>query len=77
VSEDEQPDEKVEEAAAHAARSVEHRRQMQRQSVKAEAADGAEESELQRDASEHGEAAAEQEEAAQDAAIEADQGSES
>ena len=76
MSEGEQNDEKVEEAAAHAARSVEHRRQMQRQSVKAEAAEGSEEAGLEREASEHGEAAAEQEQEAQDAAREADRGSE-
>ena len=64
MSEDEQNDEKVEEAAAHAARSVEHRRQMQRESVKAEAAEGSDESELEREAAEHGEAAAEQEQEA-------------
>jgi hypothetical protein len=75
VSEDEQPNEKVEEAAAHASRSIEHRRQMQRQSVKAEAADGAEEAALERDASEHGAAAEHEEDAAQDAAHEADSGS--
>jgi hypothetical protein len=76
MSADEQDDEKVEEAAAHAARSIEHRREMQRDSVKAEAAEGSDESALQRAAAEHGEAAAEQEEAAEDAAHEADQESE-
>ena len=76
MSEGEHNDEKVEEAAAHAARSVEHRRQMQRKSVKAEAAEGSEEAGLEREASEHGEAAAEQEDAAEDAAREADRGSE-
>jgi hypothetical protein len=76
MSADEQDNEKVEEAAAHAARSIEHRRQMQRDSVKAEAAEGADESELERTATEHGEAAVEAEEAAEDAAREADQGSE-
>ena len=72
----EQNDEKVEEAAAHAARSVEHRRQMQRDSVKAEAAEGAEADALERGASEHGEAAEEDEEAAERAAREADRESE-
>ena len=72
MSEGEQDDEKVEEAAAHAARSIEHRRQMQRDSVKAEAAEGNEETALEQEASEHGRAAVEQEEAAQDAAREAD-----
>jgi hypothetical protein len=72
VSADEQGNEKVEEAAAHAARSVEHRRQMQRQSVKAEAADGDDAPALEREAAQHGEAAAEQEEAAETAAREAD-----
>jgi hypothetical protein len=76
VSEDEQDDEKVEEAAVHAARSVEHRRQMQRQSVKAEATEGSQESQLEREAFEHGEAATEQEKAAEGAAREADRGCE-
>jgi hypothetical protein len=72
MSADEQGNEKVEEAAAHAARSVEHRRQMQRQSVKAEAADGDDAPGLEREAAQHGEAAAQQEEAAETAAREAD-----
>jgi hypothetical protein len=76
VSEDEQEHKKVEEAAAHAARSVEHRRQMQRQSVKAEATEGADESALEREASEHGEAAEQEEDAAETAAREADPQSE-
>jgi hypothetical protein len=74
VSEDEQENEKVEEAAAHAASSVEHRRQVQRQAVKAQAADGADESRLERDAAQHGAAAEREEDAAQDAAHEADSG---
>jgi hypothetical protein len=77
VSGDEQNDEKVEEAAAHAALSVEHRRQMQRDSVKAEAAEGAEADALEHGASEHREAAEAHEEAAGQAAREADQESES
>jgi hypothetical protein len=72
----EQDGEKVEEAAAHAARSIEHRREMQRDSVKAEAAEGSDESALERAAAEHGEAAAEQEKAAENAAREADEESE-
>jgi hypothetical protein len=72
VSEGEQQDEKVEEAAAHAARSIEHRRQMQRDSVKAEAAEGADASKLEEDAAEHGEAAQREEEQADSAAREAD-----
>ncbi len=77
MSEDEQDNEKVEEAAAHAARSVEHRRQMQRESVKAEAAEGADESKLEREAAEHGQAAQREEDAAQSAAREADPDAES
>jgi hypothetical protein len=76
VSEDEQPDEKVEEAAAHPARSVEQRRQMQRSSAKAEAAEGSDESALKREAAEHGEAAEAEEDAAESAAHEADSESE-
>jgi hypothetical protein len=72
VSADEQGNDKVEEAAAHATRSVEHRRQMQRQSVKAEAADGDDAPALEREAARHGEAAVEQEQAAETAAREAD-----
>ncbi len=77
MSEDEQPDEKVEEAAAHAARSVEGRRQMQRQSAKAQAAEGSDEAALKRQASEHGHAAQQEEDAAERAAHEADAESES
>ncbi|MGZ4165582.1 MAG: hypothetical protein ACXVR1_04355 [Solirubrobacteraceae bacterium] len=77
MSEDEQPDEAVQEAAEHAARSVEHRRQMQRDAVQAEAAEGADESTLRREAAEHGEAAHEEEAEAESAAREADPGSDS
>jgi hypothetical protein len=76
VSEHEHDDEKVEEAAARAARSVEHRRQMQRQSARAEAAEGVDESELKHDAAAHGEAAEAEEDAAQNAAREADESAE-
>jgi hypothetical protein len=72
VSADGPNDEKVEEAAAHAARSIEHRRQMQRDSVKAEAAEGADEHALEREAAEHGEAAEREEKAAESAARDAD-----
>ncbi len=65
-------DENVEEAAAHAARSIEHRRQMQRDSAKAEAADRADASELKEEAAEHAEAAEREEDEADSAAHEAD-----
>ncbi len=76
MSEDEQSREKVEEAAAHAASSIEHRRQVQRESVKAEAAEGSEESALEREASAHEDAAEREEDRAESAAREADAESE-
>jgi hypothetical protein len=76
VSEDEHNDKKVEEAAARAGRSVEHRRQMQRQSARAEAAKGADESALERDAAAHGDAAEAEEDAAERAARDADDAAE-
>jgi hypothetical protein len=49
--------EEVEEAAAHASRAVSHRREMQRSAVRAEAAEGDDEAELEQKAADHGAAA--------------------
>jgi hypothetical protein len=53
VSERRPTDEKVRDAAEHAARSVEHRRQAQRSAVQAEAADGGVQDALERESADH------------------------
>jgi hypothetical protein len=66
-------DEAVREAAEHASRSVQERREMARKATKSDDADSHEESaELQRAAHEHGRASHEQEDKADERAREAD-----
>jgi hypothetical protein len=72
MSEDEHTEETVKEAAEHAARSVEHRRQMQRSAAKAQDADRSDQDALEREAAEHEAAAGEEEDEAQETAREAD-----
>lgn len=74
MSEDRPADEKVQEAAEHAGRAVEERRQVQRSAAQAQAADGADEAALQRESVEHRRAAESEEAAAQVTAREADSG---
>jgi hypothetical protein len=77
MSDAQQPnDDTVEEAAEHASRAVEHRREMQRRSVQAEAAEGADEASLEREADDHRRAAQSEEAEAHDTAREADRQSE-
>jgi hypothetical protein len=72
VSDSRPNDEQVEEAAEHAARAIEHRRQMQRTAVESEAADGSDASALQDASAEHRRAAESEEADADEAAHEAD-----
>ena len=72
MSEDEHTQETVKEAAEHAARSVEHRRQMQRSAAQAQEADGAAADRLEHEADEHAAASHEEEDQALDTAREAD-----
>jgi hypothetical protein len=69
---DRYPDEGVEEAAEHASRAVEHRQEMQRRAVQAEAAEGDEEARLEQQAEEHRRAAGSEEAQADDASRQAD-----
>jgi hypothetical protein len=75
VSEGRPTDEKVQEAAEHAARSVEHRRQMQRSAVQAEATDGGEQADLERKSAGHRRAAEGEEDQAETSAQAADEAS--
>jgi hypothetical protein len=75
VSERRPTDEKVQDAAEHAARSVEHRRQMQRSAVQAEAAEGGEQDALERESADHRRAAKGEEAEAQSSADDADDAS--
>jgi hypothetical protein len=75
VSERRPTDEQVQDAAAHAARSVEHRRQMQRSAIQAEAADGPDEAALEREATHHQQAAKTEEAEAESSAHDADDAS--
>ncbi len=61
-------DETVEEAAEHADRSVDHRREMQRRAAQSKAADGAEEADLEGQAAEHERAAQTEEDQAEETA---------
>ena len=77
MSEDRPTDEQVQEAAEHAARAVEHRRQMQRSAIEAEVADGAAAPALERESDEHRRAAAAEEAEAESTARRADRESSS
>jgi hypothetical protein len=65
-------DETVEEAAEHADRSVDHRREMQRRAAQSEAAEGAEAADLEGQSTEHERAADAEEAQAEETARAAD-----
>ena len=65
-------DETVEEAAEHADRSVDHRREMQRRAAQSEAAEGAEAADLEGQSTEHERAAHAEEAQADETARAAD-----
>jgi hypothetical protein len=71
---DEEPqDETVQEAAEHAERAGEHRQEMQRRAVQAEAAEPSDADELERESADHGSAAQTEESLARERAREADE----
>jgi hypothetical protein len=67
-----EPDDEVEEAAEHADRSVDHRREMQRRAAQSDAAEGAEAADLEEQSTEHEHAADAEETQADESARAAD-----